>query len=129
MTGIVASGTGPADPVRDGQPELRAEHDRLARLLAVRRSIDSVRVGAYAAFLGVVTVGLTAKFAWDRWGWGPKLTPPSRAPLLFLGALACAMACLAVAFGAFRKARRLGREEDRDFARLQGLRKELGIET
>jgi hypothetical protein len=126
MARLAATG---ADPARDGQAGLRAEHDLLSARLAVRRSIDSVRVGAYASFLLVVTGGLTLKFAWDRWGWGPKLAPLSRVPVLFLVALGIAVACLAVAVAAFRKARRLGVEEDRDFARLQELRRELGIES
>lgn len=121
-----ATGVHPASDARAG---LRAEHDALSARLAVRRSIDSVRVGAYASFLLLVTGGLALKFAWDRWGWGPKLTPPSRAPVLFLLALGLAVACLFVVVTAFRKARRLGVEEDRDFARLQELRKELGIES
>jgi hypothetical protein len=118
-----------AAPASDGRAGLRAEHDALSSRLAVRRSIDSVRVGAYASFLLFVTGGLTLKFAWDRWGWGPKLAPLSRAPVLFLAALGLALGCLFVAVTAFRKARRLGVEEDRDFARLQELRQELGIES
>ena len=131
MSGAGApAGAGPSRPEPGASPgALREEHDRLAARLAVRRSIDSVRVGAYASFLLVVTSGLTAKLAWDRWGWGPKLTPPSRAPVFFLLALAAALGCLAVSAVAFRKARRLGREEDRDFARLQELREALGIES
>jgi hypothetical protein len=117
------------EPNRDGGGALRAEHDRLSARLAVRRSIDSVRVGFVSSFLLVVSGGLTLKFAWDRWGWGPKLAPPSRAPVLFLVALGLAIASLTVAVAAFRKARRLGRDEDRDFARLQELRKELEIES
>jgi hypothetical protein len=116
-------------PAEDGEA-LRAEHDRLAARLSVRRSIDSVRAGAYASFLLVVTGGLAAKFAWDRWGWGVKpLRPVSRTPLLFLVALVLALACLAAAWVAFARARRTMREEDREFARLRTLRQKLGIES
>ena len=65
-------------------------HD-LAGKVATRRSIDDVRKGAYAAFGLVISAGLTVKFAWDRWGWGPRpVRPPGRYPLLFLGALGLA---------------------------------------
>ena len=55
---------------------LRAEHEVLAGRVVVRRSIDDVRKGAYAAFGLVMSSGLSIKFAWDRWGWGP---PPGEA--------------------------------------------------
>jgi len=115
---------------REGAGAMRTEHDRLAERLSVRRSIDSVRLGAYASFLLVVTGGLAAKFAWDRWGWGVKPARVlSRMPLLFLLALGLALACLAVAVLAFRKARRTMRQEDRDFEKLRTLRRKLGIES
>lgn len=107
---------------------LRAEHDELARRLGARRSIDHVRRGAWAAFLMVVTGGLAAKLGWDRWG----STHPRAfkgPPAFFFLTLAAALACLAVAVAAFRQARRLMRQEDRDFARLRALRRELGIES
>ncbi|HVP66598.1 MAG TPA: hypothetical protein VMT17_04990 [Anaeromyxobacteraceae bacterium] len=122
--------------VQDPQPldeseaeRLREEHDRLARAVATRTSIDDVRRGAYASFLCVVSAGLAAKFAWDRWGWGPHRAPIRfRIPLLFFSALVLALASGAVAAWAFRRARRLMRAEDRDFARLRELRGRLGIE-
>jgi hypothetical protein len=116
-----------------GDPEakaLRAEHDELAARVATRRSIDDVRRGAYASFGVFVTVGLSIKFAWDRWGWGPKSARPmGRYPLLFLGAVALATVLLYVATSAFARARRIMKVEDRDFARLQEIRRRLGMDA
>jgi len=106
---------------------LRAEHDALAGRLAARRSIDHVRRGAWAGFLLVLTGGLAGKLAWDRWGsTHPRAFkgPPALVYLSFLAALAC----LALAASSFVRARRLMREEERDFARLRALRRELGLE-
>jgi hypothetical protein len=109
---------------------LRAEHDLLARRCTARRSIDDVRRGAYAAFGLFVSGALAVKFAWDRWGWGPRpARPPGRYPLLFLGALAVAIVLLVVAVRAFRSARRTMVVEDRDFARLKEIRGRLGIDA
>ncbi len=111
-----------------GETALRAEHDELVRKLATRRSIDQVRRGAWAGFLLVVTGGLAGKLAWDRWA----STHPRAfkgPPVLFPLALLAALACLAFGVAAFRRARRLMRQEDRDFARLRALRRELGIES
>jgi hypothetical protein len=108
---------------------LRAEHDLLAGRVVARRSIDDVRKGAYAAFGLVMSAGLTIKFAWDRWGWGPRpARPPGRYPLLFLLTLAVSIVLATVAWAAFRKARSAMRVEDRDFARLREVRARLGIE-
>jgi len=123
-----ASGT-----ARAHEPEasaLRDEHDVLAARVATRRSIDDVRRGAYASFALVVSAGLTVKFAWDRWGWGPRpARPVGRYPLLFLGALALSLLLLAIAVAAFRRARNAMRVEDRDFARLQEIRQRLGMDA
>jgi hypothetical protein len=109
---------------------LRVEHDELAGRVAVRRSIDDVRKGAYSAFGFVMSAGLTVKFAWDRWGWGPPPTrPPGRYPLLFLGALGLSVFLAAFAVAAFRRARRDMAVEDRDFARLREIRARLGIDA
>ncbi len=109
---------------------LQAEHDALAERVAARRSIDAVRRGAYAAFGLVITGGLTLKFAWDRWGWGPRpAKPPGRYPLLFAVALAVSLVLLVVALRAFQAARRAMVVEDRDFARLRELRARLGIDA
>jgi len=123
----VTSGAG-ATAAAGETAEFRAEHDDLARRLAARRSIDLVRRGAWAAFLLVVTGGLSAKLAWDRWG---SSRPPAfkSPPVLFHLALLAALACLAIAGSAFVRARRLMRQEDRDFARLLELRRKLGLES
>ncbi len=119
----------PGSSTPSERPDLREEHDRLALRVATRASIDEVRKGAYASFLAVVIGGLTVKFAWDRWGWGPHRAPVQmRFPLLFSGALVVALACCAVAAVCFARARRAMRVEDRDFARLQQVRAQLGIE-
>jgi hypothetical protein len=121
-----ATGTSPA-----AEPEiaaLRAEQVELAARVSTRKSIDDVRRGAYALFGVVVTFGLSVKFAWDRWGWGPRPTRPiGRYPLLFLGSVALFLACAWVAVLAFRRASRTMKVEDRDFARLQEIRKRLGM--
>ncbi len=112
---------------RAGADSRRTEHDELARRLATRRSIDHVRRGSYAAFLLVVTGGLAGKLGWDRWG----STHPRAfkgPPVFFFLSLAAALACLAVGASAFARARRLMRQEDRDFARLQALRHELELD-
>lgn len=112
------------------EAELRSEHDQLAVRVSARRSIDDVRKGAYRAFGLVVSAGLTVKFAWDRWGWGPRpARPPGRYPLLFLLALGLSVALAILAVAAFRRARRAMAIEDRDFARLRELRERLGIDT
>lgn len=112
------------EPLQAGP--LRAEHDALAERLAARRSIDHVRRGAWAAFLLVVAAGLAAKLAWDRW-YSTHPRAFKGPPVLFFLALAAALGCLAAAIAAFSRARRLMREEERDFSRLQALRRELGM--
>ncbi len=109
---------------------LRAEHDELAARVATRGSIDDVRRGAYAAFAFLVSSGLTVKFAWDRWGTGPRpLKPIGRYPILFVVALAIAVVLGWVAATSFAAARRKMRVEDRDFARLREVRRRLGIDA
>jgi len=110
--------------------DLRAEHDRLAERVAARRSIDEVRKGSYLVFFGAVTTGLTVKFAWDRWGFGPRHVPPKlKFPVLVVLALAATLVLGTLAAVAFARARRLMRVEDRDFAQLKGVREKLGIGT
>ena len=109
---------------------LRAEHDDLAGRVATRHSIDDVRKGAYAAFGLVMSAGLTIKFAWDRWGWGPRpVRPPGRYPLLFLAALGLSIFLAVFAAAAFLRARRAMRVEDLEFARLREIRTRLGIDA
>lgn len=119
---------GGATAAGDEAAALRAEHDDLARRLAARRSIDLMRRGIWAAFLLVVTGGLSAKLAWDRWcSTHPRAFKGP--PVLFFLALLAALGCLAVAGAAFLRARRLMRQEDRDFARLLELRRRLELES
>jgi hypothetical protein len=122
--------SGSQAPLASGEEAaLRAEQDLLAGRVAARRSIDDVRKGAYAAFGLVMSAGLTIKFAWDRWGWGPRpARAPGRYPLLFLLALTVSIVLGVFAWAAFRKARSAMRVEDRDFARLREVRARLGIE-
>jgi hypothetical protein len=124
---------GVARPSVERSPEeqaLRAEHEELAARVSSRRSIDDVRRGAYASFGLLVSAGLSVKFAWDRWGWGPRLAKPmGRYPLLFLAALALSAILAWVALAAFARARRVMKVEDRDFARLLEIRRRLGMDA
>lgn len=110
---------------------LRAEHDALAQRLATRRSIDWARKALYLLFGGLISVGLTIKLAWDRWGvLKPgvvrKLQPGP--PLFFVAALAVTIVLLALAIRASARARVLMREEDALFARFRALRDRLGLD-
>lgn len=119
----------------DGAPAagdaLRAEHDALARRLAIRTSIDEVRRGLYLGFLGLLSTGLSVRLAWDRWG---PLRPGvvrklhTGPPLLFALAVAAALLLLALAVRHLVRSRRLMREEDALYARYRQLRGELGHE-
>ncbi len=111
---------------------LRAEHDDLARRLEIRPSIDELRRGLIRLFVGLIATGLTVKLGWDRWG---VLKPGMvrklhHGPPLFLWiATTVAVVLLVLSLRAFVRARRLGREEDRLFARCRQLRAELGIDA
>jgi heme exporter protein D len=114
-----------------GEAGLRAEHDALGERLAARRSVDEVRKALYLIFFGLLSVGLTVKLAWDRWGaLGPgvarKLHP---GPPLFLWiATAATLVLLVLAIRAFLRARRLVSEEEALFARYRALRDALGLD-
>jgi hypothetical protein len=111
---------------------LRAEHDALAERLAIRTSVDWARKAFYQIFLGLLSVGLTVKLAWDRWGTlRPGVVRKSHAgPPLFLWiAGAVAVALLLVAIRSFVRARRLMREEDAQWERYRELRTRLGLDT
>jgi hypothetical protein len=109
---------------------LRAEHDALAEQLAVRPSVDRMKEGGVLTFFTVVTLGMSAKLAWDRWGWVPVHTPkpPPGPPMYFLVALAIGLVLLGFAARAFRRAAVLRRGEDALFARLLALRAALGLD-
>jgi hypothetical protein len=108
----------------------RAEHDALARRLEVRASIDALKRGFTTLFLGLISVGLTVKLAWDRWGeLKPGVVRIVRGPPVFLWiATAAAVVLLAVAVRALSRARRLAQEEDRLYARFRELRAVLRLD-
>lgn len=118
------------DPASDAAVRLRAEHDALAERLGVRRSVDHVKEGGVLAFFTVIAGGMSAKLAWDRWGWLPRRAPipPDGLPLWFLAALLVALLLLLFTVRAFRIARLYRAEEDALFARLLDLRRALGLD-
>lgn len=114
-------------PQAAGAEALRAEHDALAARLATRRSIDFVRRGAILGFAGLISTGLSAKLGYDRWG------PLHRVffkgpPVFFYLAVAAASVLLALAVGAFCRARAIMKREDAEFARLRAMRRDLGLD-
>jgi ABC-type multidrug transport system fused ATPase/permease subunit len=123
----------PAGPVQPAQDPaaLRAEHDALAARLAVRTSVDEVQRGGVLTFFTVIALGMSIKFAWDRWGWLAVNTPrpPPGYPLWFLLAALVTLVLLAVAVRAFRRAAALRRQEDSLFARMRELRARLELDT
>jgi hypothetical protein len=114
----------------DDPAALRAEHDELARRLAVRTSVDLVERGGVMTFFTVIAFGMTCKLAWDRWGWlpAPRPTPPGL-PVYFLVGVLLTLVLLFVATRAFVRAGRLRREEDLHFARFRELRQRLGLDS
>lgn len=111
---------------------LRAEHDELAKRLEVRTSIDLLRRALYAIFFGLIGAGTAVRLGWDRWG---ALKPGVvrkvlvGRPLFLWVATALAVGLLVAGIAWLLRARRLGREEDRLFARLRQLRAELGLDA
>ena len=115
----------PTDPAA-----LRAEHDALAEGLAVRTSVDHVQRGGVLTFFTVLSFGMSAKLAWDRWGWLPphRAPPEPGPPMFFLIALALSLVLLTLAVRAFRRAAVLRHDEDARFHRLLALRARLGLD-
>ncbi len=110
---------------------LRGEHDRLGEQLAVRRSIDELRRALYLLFVGLISVGLTVKLAWDRWGvLKPGVVRKVHAgrPLFFLVATAVTLVLLALAIRGLVRARALMRGEDALFQRYRAVRERLGLD-
>ncbi len=105
----------------------RAEHDRLAARLAVRRSIDHARRAAYGAFFSFILTGLAVKLGYDRWI-SVKVTRFKGPPIFFFTAAAVALAVLAWTARSWFRYRRLAAGEDAEFARLRALRKQLGLD-
>ncbi len=118
-------------PPDDGASALRAEHDALGARLAARRSIDELRKALYLLFFGLISVGLTVKLAWDRWGvLKPGVVRKVHAgrPLFFLAATVVTVVLLANAIRGLVRARALMRDEDALFARFRALRARLGLD-
>ena len=110
---------------------LRAEHDRIAEEIGTRRSVDHVQNGGVLAFFAFISAGLTAKLAWDRWGWLPvnKPPPPPGVPMWFLGALVVAVVLVGFTVRELLRARTLRAVEAEKFQRLLALRRELELDT
>jgi hypothetical protein len=120
-----------AAPPAPADAALRAEHDALGQKLAIRRSVDEARKALYLVFFGLISVGLTVKLAWDRWGvLKPGIVRKTHPgpPLFFLVATALTLVLLSLAIRGFLRARRLMREEDALFARYRALRERLGLD-
>jgi hypothetical protein len=113
-----------------GDAALRAEHDELARKLGTRRSIDEIRTAAQVGFATLLSLGLTLKFSWDRWGWSklPKPPPRGRYPLLPLFGLVLFSVLLGFTVRAIRRARVHHAEEQRLASRYEELRRTLRLD-
>jgi len=109
---------------------LRAEHDALAEKLRIRRSVDELRTAAYSGFAAVISLGLTVKFGWDRWGWSKLPRPPVRGryPLLFSAALILFAILATLAVRAWRRAQARRLEEEALYARFRELRQTLRLD-
>jgi hypothetical protein len=110
---------------------LRTEHDRIAEEIGTRLSVDHVQNGGVLAFFAFISVGLTVKLAWDRWGWLPVNRPLAEpgVPMWFLMAMAVAATLVGFTVREFLRARVLRAVEAEKFHRLLALRKELGLDT
>ena len=119
-----------SDDGRAGDDALRAEHDALARKLALRRSVDAIRAAAYSGFTAALSLGLTLKFAWDRWGWSrlPKPPPRGRYPILPALAFVLFAVLLGYTIRFVRRAQALRVEEGKLIARFEELRRTLRLD-
>ena len=67
---------------QDRRAALRGRARRARRASsATRASVDHVQRGGVLTFFTVIALGMTAKLAWDRWGWLPVNKPPPAARL------------------------------------------------
>jgi hypothetical protein len=118
--------TRPDDPAA-----LRAEHDALAERLATRASVDRMKEGGVLTFFTIISLGMTCKLGWDRWGWLPahKPKPEGEYPLWFLLGALLTLVLLRLAVRRFLAARALRQDEAALFERLRALRARLGLDT
>jgi len=125
---MIAPDAAPSEP---GTEALRAEHEALASRLAARASVDALRRALYQLFFGLLSVGLSVKLGWDRYGTLAKgvARKAHPGPPVFLWlATAATIVLLSLAIRSLLRGRRLGREEEALFARFRELRRALGIE-
>lgn len=113
-------------PAEDLAAPLRAEHDALAQKLAIRRSIDALRLGLYSLLGAVLTGGLAAHHFYERLVDGNRA--PQIAESVAIPAAAVAGAAFIVAVVSFLRSHRLMGREDDDFAKLRALRARLGLD-
>jgi hypothetical protein len=114
-----------------GPPALRAEHDALAKRLAVRPSVDALRRAAVVAFLGLVALGISWALLWDRYGTAPTELARRHTGLYLTGfvvTLAVAVALFVAGGVILARSRGMAREEAQLFERLGELRRALGID-
>lgn len=118
-------------PAPDEAAALRAEHDALIEQVSTRASVDRMKEGGVLTFFTVISLGMTAKLAWDRWGWLPanKPKPEGHYPLWFLLGALLTLVLLRYAVRQFQRAQALRREEAVLFDRLQALRARLELDT
>lgn len=114
-------------PLASDERALREEHDALAAALAARSSIDHARRGAYLGFAALIAAGLSAKLAFDRW-FSTRVTRFRGPPVFFYVAAVVTLVLVAAAAVEAVRSRRLMREEDARFARLQELRRRLELD-
>jgi hypothetical protein len=119
-----------SDDGRAGDEALRAEHDDLAGKLGSLRSVDEIRRAAYLGFAAALSLGLTAKVSWDRWGWSelPKPPPRGRYPILPILAFILFALLLTYTIRAVRRARAHRAEERALIARFEELRRTLRLD-
>lgn len=118
-------------PPQDDPTALRAEHDALAEELATRASVDRMKEGGVLTFFTVISLGMTLKLGWDRWGWLPvnKPKPEGQYPLWFLLGVLLTLVLLRAAVVRFRAAQALRAREAAGFRRLRELRARLELDT
>ena len=111
---------------------LRAEHDDLARQLEVRTSIDALRTGLLRTFFGLIAVRALREARLGSLGRPEargRAEAPRRARRSSSGSRPPSpSSCSLLGIRALLRARRLGADEDRLFARYRELRSKLGLD-